>query len=456
MADIKAKVDKQREYFSQGKTKSLQFRLEMLRRLRSVINANQAEISNALQQDLKKSPFEAYITEIGFVLSELNYIIKKLPRWVKKQRVSTPLTNILAKSYIYPEPYGVSLIMAPWNYPFQLTIAPLIGSMAAGNCTVLKPSDYAANTAKVLERIISEHFDEGYITVISGGREENTQLLEQRFDYIFFTGSVAVGKIVMEKAAKFLTPVTLELGGKSPCIVDETANIDLAARRIIWGKLVNCGQTCVAPDYLYVHSKIKTELVDRIKAYLISFYGEDVFNNQEYPKIINEKHFNRLVNLLTDGNIIYGGKTNKASLQISPTVIDNINWENGVMQEEIFGPILPILEFSDLNEVITAIRMRPKPLALYLFSNSKANQQQILNSLSFGGGCINDTLVHLATPYMGFGGVGESGMGRYHGRESFNTFSHMKSILKKSNLVDIKLRYPPYKDKLKMVKKFMK
>lgn len=455
MAEIKEIVIKQREYFSKGKTKNLGFRIQQLKLLRKIIIRHEEDIMLALKKDLNKSKFETYETEIGFVLSELTYVIKNLHKWAKCKRVKTPLTNFLSTSYTYPEPYGVTLIMSPWNYPFQLTMTPLIGSIAAGNCTILKPSAYSSNTSDLIDKLISKYFNKSYITVVKGGREANNTLLNQKFDYIFFTGSVTVGKIVMEAASKHLTPVTLELGGKSPCIVDETASIDLSAKRIIWGKLLNAGQTCIAPDYILVHESVKNKLIDRMKHYILEFYGKDISNNPEYPKIISEKHFNRLNSLIEDEEILFGGESNKETGQIDLTLLNNVSIDSPVMKEEIFGPILPILEYKSINNVINFINNRPKALALYLFSNNKATHKKIIRNISFGGGCINDTIVHFASSYMPFGGVGESGMGGYHGKTSFDTFSHKKSIVKKSNLFDLPLRYPPYKNKLKILKKFL-
>lgn len=456
MNQINKIVEKQRLFFDKEHTKELSFRLEQLKRLRKEIIDNQGEIMKALKKDLNKSSFEAYETEIGLVLEELKFIIKNLPNWVKRDRVKTPIAHFISTSYTYSEPYGVSLVMSPWNYPFQLTMVPLIGSMAAGNCTILKPSEYSFYTSEVIEKIIGKNFDASYITVIRGGREANKSLLDEKFDYIFFTGSVPVGRIVMEAASKHLTPVTLELGGKSPCIVDETANIDLAAKRITWGKFLNAGQTCVAPDYLLVHKSVKDKLVARIKYYIKEFYGSDPCNNMEYPKIINDKHFHRLLRLLEGEKIVFGGNYKEKTNQISPTIVENVSWESALMENEIFGPILPVLEFNEINEVISVVNQRPKPLALYYFSNRRDRQKKIIKSISFGGGCINDTIVHLASSYLPFGGVGNSGMGGYHGKASFDTFSHKKSILKKSNLIDIPLRYPPYKNKLELLKKIMK
>lgn len=455
MTDIKDIVERQRAHFLSQDTLDIPFRLNALKKLKTYIRDNEKDILDALKKDLNKAPFESYAAEVGLIHSELNDAIKNLYKWNRKKRVRTPLAHFKSSSYIVSEPYGVVLIMSPWNYPFQLTLAPLIGAISGGNCAVVKPSAYSPCTSAIIAKIIRDCFDERYIAVIEGGREANQQLLKEKFDYIFFTGSVSVGKTVMEAASRNLTPVTLELGGKSPCIVDKDVNIDIAAKRIIWGKCLNSGQTCVAPDYLLVHKDVKDRLLNAMKKCIVEFYGEVPCKNDEYPRIINEKHFNRLRALLNNGKVVAGGDLNEATLQISPTILDNVKWDDPVMNEEIFGPILPVLEFSDLEQVITAVNSHPKPLALYLFTDSSEVEKRIVKSISFGGGCINDTLVHLATSYMPFGGVGESGMGGYHGKWSFDTFTHKKSILKKSFRVDIKLRYPPYKNTLSILKKLM-
>lgn len=455
MADIKDIVKYQKEYYAKQMTHETAFRINALKKLQASIQKYEKDIFAALKKDLNKAPFESYASEVGLVYSELKDAIKNLPRWNRKKRVRTPIVHFKSSSYIVSEPYGVTLIMSPWNYPFQLTIAPLIGAIAGGNCAVVKPSAYSANTSAIIAKLIREVFDEKYIAVIEGGRDANQQLLKENFDYIFFTGSVSVGKLVMEAASKNLTPVTLELGGKSPCIVAKDADIDLAAKRIIWGKTLNSGQTCVCPDYLLVHKDVKKELLVSMKKYIKKFYGEEPCKNEEFPKIVNEKHFNRLKNLIATGEVIVGGDSNNATLQISPTLLDHVTWDDPVMQEEIFGPILPVLEYDEIDKVITMVNSHPKPLALYLFTKSKELEKRIVTCVPFGGGCINDTLVHLATSHMPFGGVGDSGMGGYHGKWSFDTFTHTKSILKKSNLVDINIRYAPYKDKLKILKKIL-
>ncbi len=455
MADLKEVIKKQRSYFDSGRTLDPTFRLKMLTTLQKAITEHETEITDALQRDLNKAPFEAYETEIGIILGELRYIIKNLKSWAKPRQVKTPLTHFKSTSYIVPEPYGVVLIMSPWNYPFQLTVAPLVGAIAAGNCSVVKPSAYSPATSAIIVKIIRKYFDEGFIAVVEGGRQANQELLEQKFDYIFFTGSVNVGKLVMSAAAKNLTPLTLELGGKSPCIVDRDANLKIAARRIVWGKCLNAGQTCVAPDYLLVHEEVKSQLLEYMKGEITTFYGPHPCKNRDFPKIINQKHFERLISLMDNSKIFTGGDYDEDTLKISPTILDKVSWDDPVMQEEIFGPIMPVLDFDDISQVIQAVNRRPKPLALYLFTTSKQTEKTVVESISFGGGCINDTIVHLATSYMPFGGVGESGMGGYHGSWSFDTFSHKKSILKKSNFIDIKLRYPPYENKINLLKKVL-
>lgn len=456
MSDIKLIVEKQRKYFETGITRNTDFRLRQLNQLKKIIKKYEKEILTALKKDLNKSEYEGYMAEIGMVYEEINYVMKKLPCWMKAKLVPTPIIHFPSLCKIYSEPYGIVLIMSPWNYPFQLTIEPLIGAIAAGNCAVIKPSNYSPNTSNVIADILGEVFDPSFISVIKGGREANEDLLKERFDYIFFTGSVAVGKVVMEAASKHLTPVSLELGGKSPCIVDETANIRLAAKRIVWGKFLNAGQTCVAPDYLLVDKKVKDKLIYWMKKYIKLFYGDDPCTNPDFPKIINQKHFDRLNKLISSEHIIMGGKSNKETNQIEPTILDQVHFHSSVMQEEIFGPILPVIEYDHLFETILEIKQYPKPLALYYFTTNRDYERYILKNLSFGGGCMNDTIVHLASSYMPFGGVGDSGMGGYHGKASFDTFSHKKSILKKSSFIDIPLRYPPYKDKLKYIKLLMK
>ncbi len=454
-ADIKTLMEKQREYFLSGATRPVAFRNEQLRRLKDMLKNHEKEIYEALKADLNKSPFETYETETGMVLEEISYVLKYLPRWIKDKKVRTPLAQFMASSRIISDPYGVVLIMAPWNYPLQLALAPLVGAVAGGNCAILKPSEYAVHTSALLAEMIRKTFSEEYIAVVEGGPEVSTSLLAEPLDYIFFTGSVPVGKIVMQAAAQHLTPVTLELGGKSPCIVAPDADLELAARRIAWGKFLNAGQTCVAPDYLYVHKTVKERLMALLQKNIETFYGKNPLHNEELVRIINEKHFRRLEAFLKNGKIIAGGGCDFENLRIAPTVIDQVGWNDPVMGEEIFGPILPVLEYEDLSQVIAEINSRPKPLALYLFTTSGHVEKRVMEKVSFGGGCINDTIVHLATSALPFGGVGESGMGAYHGKHSFDTFTHQKSILRKSNLLDLKIRYAPYGDKLNILKRFL-
>lgn len=455
MSTIKNIIDNQRAFFNSHKTKDISFRREQLEKLERTIKRHESEIIEALYEDLGKSEFEAYLTELGVIYHELSFMKKNLNRMAKPKKVRSPITNFPSRSYEYKDPYGIVLIMSPWNYPFQLSILPLIGAIAAGNCAIIKPSAYSKNTSEITAKVLSE-FSNDYIAVVQGGRDENEKLLDEKFDYIFFTGSPKVGKIVMEKASKNLTPVTLELGGKSPCIVDSTADIDLSARRIVWGKLLNSGQTCIAPDYILAHSDIKEDLVSSIKKYIREFFGESPEKNPEYSKIINKKHFERLCNLIEKN-----GKSDLVAVdieerKIAPLIIENAEWNSPVMSEEIFGPIIPIIEFSDLDNIIEEINSRPKPLALYIFTKSKSAEEKVLSRVSFGGGCINDTIMHIANNNLQFGGVGNSGMGAYHGKKSFETFSHTKSVVKKGLWLDVKLRYAPYEGKLKMIKKLLK
>lgn len=449
-------VQNQKEYFKKGITKSYQNRLKTLLKLKKSILSHENNICSALYQDLHKAPMESYMSEVGVVLSELTHTIKHLKKWTKNKTVPTPLSQFHAHSFISPEPYGCVLIMSPWNYPFQLTMVPLIGALAAGNTAVVKPSAYAPATSQILAKILAECFDEEYVAVVQGGRKENSELLDQQFHYIFFTGGVNVGKLVMEKASRYLTPITLELGGKSPCIVDKNANLKLAAKRIAFGKFLNAGQTCVAPDYIFVHESIKAEFILYIMDALRNFFGEHPLECENYPKIINEKHFNRLQGLMENEHIAIGGKTN-AYLQIEPTILDEVDVASPIMQEEIFGPLLPVISYHDLHEVISYLNDQEKPLALYLFTTSKDTEEKILTSCSFGGGCINDTIIHLISNHLPFGGVGMSGMGSYHGKKSFDTFTHYRSIVKKSNWIDLPFRYHPYtKTKDKIIRLFLK
>ena len=448
-------IARQRDYFSSGATRPLSFRMDALRKLQKALQDNEDLIAKAMQADLNKSPFESYMTETGMVLDEIRYHLKHLPRWIRTKGVRTPVTQFHAKSFVVPEPYGVALIMSPWNYPLQLCLEPVVGAISGGNCAVIKPSAYAPATSNAIAKLIGETFPPEYLTVVEGGREQNSALLEEAFDYIFFTGSVEVGKAVMEAAAKHLTPVTLELGGKSPVIVDETANLKLAAKRIAFGKVLNAGQTCVEPDYLMIHEAVKDRFLEEYKKALAKFFpGGDM---SEMPVIISEKHFQRVSRLLKDEKAVIGGGVDEARRFIEPTVLAGITPDSPVMQEEIFGPILPLLTYTNLSDCIKFIRSRPRPLALYLFTESRATEKKILDSCSFGGGCINDTIIHLANPRMGFGGVGYSGMGSYHGKLSFDTFTHYRSIVRKSTWIDLPMRYHPYTEKnFKMIRKLMK
>lgn len=457
MKDIEGLVNLQRNYFFTGKTLDLNYRLKNIMLLKNIIKDNEDLILKAMNKDLKKSHFEGYETEVGIVLEELNYAIKHLKKWAKVKKVKSQIANFPSKCFTYPEPYGVTLIISPWNYPFQLSIDPLIGAIAAGNTVILKPSNKSVNVSKVITELLEKNFPKELIAVVNGGREENTELLKQKFDYIFFTGSVPVGKVVMEAASKHLTPITLELGGKSPCIVDKDIDIKLTAKRIVWGKFLNCGQTCVAPDYLYVHKDVKEPLLKEMINFIKIFYGENPQLSKDYPRIIDQSAFNRLITYLKEGTIEIGGKKDKEDLYISPTILNNISFDDSVMQEEIFGPILPVIEFSDLKEAINTVNKKPKPLALYFFSKNENNINKILAHTSSGGVCINETIMHVASLYLPFGGVGESGMGKYHGVHSFETFSHYKSVVKKNFRFDVPLKYPPYNDKnFNFIKKVMK
>lgn len=445
----------QRDFFLSGKTKDVSFRIKALTSLGNLIRSHESEIMAALKKDLNKSDFDSYISEMGILLEEIRFTLKHIREWTQPKRVKTALAQMGSKGYIYSEPYGVALIISPWNYPLQLAIAPLIGAIAAGNCAVLKPSELTPETSKLMAELINKTFPEEYVAVIQGDADTTQTLLKEKFDYIFFTGSVSVGRVIMEAAAKHLTPVTLELGGKSPCIVHHDANLKLAAKRIAWGKFINAGQTCVAPDYLYVHKDIRDEFIKIFKQSINELY-EDIIKNGEFTRIVNERHFKRVSGLLSSGEILHGGNYSIDTLTIEPTVLGSVTWDDPVMQEEIFGPVLPVLEYDNEASMIHKINEHPKPLALYIFSESKEFQGTILDSISFGGGCINDTVMHLSSPYLPFGGVGESGIGAYHGRGSFDVFSHQKSILKQTTTFDLPFRYPNRKDALKQIKRFIK
>ena len=455
--EIKDLVTRQRKYFQTGATLPVSVRVDALKRLYGVISGCEKEIHTALKRDLGKSGFESYMCETGLVLEEISYMLKHIHRFSREKNVRTPLAQFHSRSFKKPSPYGVTLIMSPWNYPFMLTLSPLVDALAAGNTAVVKPSAYSPHTSDVILQILSQCFDPEYVAVVTGGRAENTCLLREHFDYIFFTGSQSVGKEVMRNAAEHLTPVTLELGGKSPCIVDKSANIKLAARRIVFGKYLNCGQTCVAPDYIYCHRSVKDKLIKEVQKQIQKQYGKQPLRNPNYGKIINEKHFNRLLGLIDKNKTVHGGGSDRHALRIEPTVLDNVTFADAVMQEEIFGPIMPILIFDNLDEAIRNINAMPHPLALYLFTSDKAAAKKVTSRCGFGGGCINDTIIHLATTEMGFGGFGESGMGSYHGKVGFDTFSHYKSIVDKKTWIDLPMRYQPYR-KLheKMIRFFLK
>jgi len=422
-------------------------RKQRLQNLKEQILKSEKDITAALMQDLRKSNFETYATEIGFILEELTYTLKNLDNWAEVKKVKTPLTLFPGKSYIYPEPYGVVLIISPWNYPFQLCLSPFIGAIAAGNRVVLKPSEYALHTSHVIAKIISSVFANDEVVVVEGGMEETQILLNQKFDYLFFTGSTMVGKIMMKAAAEHLTPITLELGGKSPCIIEKSANIDVAAKRVAWGKFINAGQTCVAPDYVLIPKNLQEHFISRLSFHLKSFYGEDVKSSVDFPRIINHRHFDRLKDLIDNSKIAIGGELNREEKFISPTVLRDVTWSDKAMEDEIFGPVLPLIPYEDLNEALEKVISLPKPLAFYVFSEDEEKSRFIMSKVPFGGGCINDTVVHLANPNLPFGGVGTSGIGSYHGQKSFDTFTHYKSVYAQGTGVDIPLRYPPYNEK---------
>lgn len=436
-------VEMQREYFDSGATTDVNKRIEYLKKIKDYVIKKESVLSAALKADLGKSAYESYLCEISVVLAEVNYMISHIKKLSKIKTVMTPFGQQLAHSYVRPTAYGVTLIMSPWNYPLMLTLPPVIAAISAGNTCVVKTSAYSPNTSKAIQEMIETIFPPEYVAVVPGGREENQYLLDEKFDYIFFTGSKNVGKIVLQKAAENLTPVTLELGGKSPTIVDETANLRLAARRLVFGKGFNVGQTCVAPDYVYVHSSIKDKFIGLLKDEITRQFG-DCINNNDYGYIVNDKHFNRVCSLIDPEKTVYGGNSDPKTRRIQFTVMDGVTWDDAVMKEEIFGPVLPILTYDSLDEVISVIKSHDKPLALYIFSSNKANIEKVHSSCSFGGGCINETDIHVITTAMGFGGVGASGMGQYHGKSGFDTFTHYTSIVDKKTFIDLEQRYQPY------------
>lgn len=455
MEKYKEVIQKQRLYFSKGETKELSFRISALEKLQKLIKTHEQDIMVALKADLNKTEFDSYLTEIAVLIEEIKFTLKNIQKWAKPRKVKSSLSTFGSKSFIYPEPYGVTLIISPWNYPFQLAMAPLIGSIAAGNTAIIKPSELTPHTSALMAKLIGEYFPEEYISVVEGGIEISDRLLAEKWDYIFFTGSVPVGRIIMQAAAKHLTPVTLELGGKSPAIVHEDAHLTHAAKRLVWGKFVNAGQTCVAPDYTYVHSNIKELFIAEVKKAIKDIYTSEPMETGNFTKIVSDKHFHRLTAFLNNGQLEYGGRTDTEKRMIEPTILNDISWSDPIMEDEIFGPILPILEYSDLDSIIMKIKDRPKPLALYLFTESDQVQEAVLKHISFGGGCINDTVLHLSSPHLPFGGVGDSGMGAYHGKGSFDIFSHEKSMLKQSTKFDLPFRYPSERA-LNTIKKLIK
>lgn len=459
LKDVEMILKEQKNYFNTQATKDIDFRIKQLNKLKEGIKKYESQIEKALYKDLGKHQNEVYLSEIGLLYQSIKYTIKNLKKWSKPEKRKTPLYLMPAKSYIISEPYGSVLIIGPYNYPFQLLMEPLVGAIAAGNTAVLKPSEMVPNVARVVKNLIEEVFDRKYVICVEGGIDTNTSLLSSKFDYIFFTGSVAVGKIVMQAAAKNLVPVSLELGGKSPVIVDESANIKEAARRIIWGKTLNAGQTCVAPDYLIVHENVKDELVKEMIDAINKYYGENIEKSDSFGRIVNERHFNRIKNMIEmdkDG-IVFGGNTNEKTKYIQPTLIEINSRDAHTMKEEIFGPVLPIMAYKNLDTAISEIKNEAKPLALYIFTRNKSVERKILKEISSGNVSINDTVSHVSNPHLPFGGVGDSGLGSYHGKESFITFSHRKGILKKTSLINNSLIYPPYTTKrLNLIKKVIK
>ena len=453
---IQEKIHNQKSYFEEGKTQSVRFRLGQLQQLRDGIKKYESDILEALCKDLNKPAFEAYTSEIGFVLESIKYTMKHLKSWAKSDKRQMPFHQFGSKGQITYQPYGTVLIIGPFNYPFQLLIEPMIGAIAAGNTVVLKPSSDTPRTEALIVKMIADIFNPNYIDVVTGGREAVTELIHSKFDYIFFTGSVNVGKVVMKAASENLVPVTLELGGKSPTIIDKSAHIELAAKRVAWGKFLNSGQTCIAPDYVYVHEDVADKFKLSLMKQLKKFYGDDIQASPDYGRIVSEKHFSRLVGLIDQEKVFFGGQSDFADKYIAPTLLENVEWSDDVMSDEIFGPILPIMTYTDLNQVIQEINNRPKPLALYIFTQRKKVERELLKRTSSGGVAINDTITHITSPYLPFGGVGSSGMGAYHGKYSFLTFSHQRSVVKKTNMIDTKVLYPPYKNRLKVIRKIMK
>ena len=443
--EITSIVQKQRAYFNSGATLPVNMRIDALKKLRTALKQNEAALADALTADLGKSAFEGFMCEIGLLTTEISYMISHTRRFSREKTVMTPLPQFASRSYVKPMPYGVALIMSPWNYPLLLTLEPLVDAIAAGNTAVIKPSAYSPNTSKAIKKLLEDIYPPEFVAVVTGGRDENTYLLDEKFDYIFFTGSKSVGQMVLEKAARHLTPATLELGGKSPCIVHKSANLPLAAKRIVFGKYLNCGQTCVAPDYVLCHHSVRDQFLECLKKEIGIQYDPDFRTNPTYGKIVNSKHFQRVQELIDPDKVFLGGRSDAVSNKIEPTVLSDVSWDDAVMQEEIFGPVLPVLTFDSVDEVVRTVNSRERPLALYTFASDKSFIDRIMGECAFGGGCVNDVVIHLATSNMGFGGVGESGMGAYHGKTGFDTFTHYKSIVDKKTWIDLPMRYQPYK-----------
>lgn len=454
--DIAEIIERQRFFFGSGKTREVSFRVRSLKRLKTMIQENEDEIFRAVHADLKKPKEEIFLGEIAGLVGEIDHAVSAVRRWSRPKRVGTPLTFFPGSSYILSEPLGVVLIMGPWNYPLQLILTPLVGALAAGNCAVLKPSELTPDTSWLIRRLIAEYFDPSFMTVVEGGPQVAADLINHKFDHIFFTGGTEIGRIVAQEAAKTLTPVTLELGGKSPCIVDRHVDIECTARRIAWGKFFNAGQSCIAPDYLLVDAAVKKRFLDALRGRIVEFYGENPKTSPDYGRIVNKRHFDRLCGLLGQGEIIVGGETDPSDNYIAPTVINNVDLHHKIMESEIFGPILPILEYVELTQAISIVNSKPKPLALYFFSKNRKNAERVLRETSSGGGAINDTIVHVSSHALPFGGVGDSGIGRYHGKSGFDTFSNKRSIVKRPFLLDTAFRYPPYKSKLPLLRRLMR
>lgn len=449
-------VQKQHQFFNEGNTVDIPFRKKQLKKLKTILKNHEKQIFEALDNDFQKPLFETYSNELFILYQEIDHLLSHIDHWAKTKKVKNSLINFPSKNYIKPQPYGVTLIISPWNYPLQLALNPALGAIAAGNTVIIKPSEHSPNTSGLMAALINDNFDPGFLHFVEGDAKTTQTLLSEPLDYIFFTGSTHVGKIIMKAAAEQLTPLTLELGGKSPAIVDTSADLSLAAKRIAWGKFINAGQTCVSPDFVYAQSSIHDQLCQLLKQEIHSFYGDDPSQSPDFARIVNDKHFTRLVNLIDPENVFHGGNNDPENHYIAPTIMTDVSWEDAVMQEEIFGPLLPIMSFDNITEVISTLQTKSKPLALYLFSTDKTNQEKVMYNLPFGGGCINDTVAHLGNTHLPFGGMGNSGFGIYHGKTSFDTFTHPKSIMKKSNWLDIPLRYPPYDGKFKWLKKLTK